>query len=67
MHTCPIGSIGSFCKHQLAVKEKFNVFFKPTLPTLDTADKQLYYYISTGKTNVPSGFYSLNEIKELEN
>ena len=59
--TCPAGCSGVFCKHQVTVKDAFNVYFKPTFPTLDASDKELYYYIASGRTNVPEGFYGLSE------
>ena len=55
------GYSGVFCKHQVAVKDAFNVYFKPTFPTLDASDKELYYDIASGRINVPEGFYGLSE------
>ncbi|CAG9763538.1 unnamed protein product [Ceutorhynchus assimilis] len=53
--TCPSGSGGRFCKHLLAVENKYGIMFKSSLP-LSEKDRQQLVYLALGK-KVPLSFF----------
>lgn len=56
--SCPVGKCGAPCKHQLAVVKKFKLSHQQFLPTNDASFKMVLYYIMTGETSAPDGFFN---------
>ena len=64
---CPVGNTGVFCKHQIAIKDQFGKYYKPTLPILDASDRINLYIVATGNQNVPDGFFGTQTHSIVEN
>lgn len=56
--SCEVGRGGAPCKHQLAVVKEFNISHNQFLPTNDPEFKMILYYIMTGETTAPDGFFN---------
>ncbi|KAK3912996.1 Zinc finger and BTB domain-containing protein 11 [Frankliniella fusca] len=57
--SCPVGLCGAPCKHQCKVAKTFKLSHHQFLPMYDSTIKAIFYYIMSGKTEVPAGLFKL--------
>ena len=56
--TCPVGHSGAPCKHQWAVVAKYHDECFNFLPVSSPTMRKLFYYIATGKDDMPDSWFA---------